>query len=73
VTIQASSPPSGSTGLVMEDAPRTATADNQGVVQFSNLTKGATYIVYRTGSSRKYNVVVPANAGDSIALGSIVG
>ena len=73
VTIQASSPPSASTGLVMEDAPRTATADNQGIVQFPNLIKGATYIVYRTGSSRKYNVVVPANAGDSIALGSIVG
>jgi len=73
VTIQASSPPSGSTGLVMEDAPRTATADNQGVVQFNNLVKGATYIVYRTGSSRKYNIVVPANAGDSVALGSIVG
>jgi hypothetical protein len=73
VTIQASSPPSGSTGLVMEDAPRTATADNQGVVQFNNLVKGATYIVYRTGSSRKYNIVVPANAGDSVALGSLVG
>jgi hypothetical protein len=73
VTIQASSPPSASTGLVMEDAPRTATADNQGIVQFPNLIKGATYIVYRTGSSRKYNVVVPATAGDSIALGSIVG
>jgi hypothetical protein len=73
VTIQASSPPPGSTGLVMEDAPRTATADNQGVVQFNNLTKGATYIVYRTGSSRKYNIVVPSTAGDSVALGSIVG
>jgi hypothetical protein len=73
VTIQASSPPAGSTGLVMEDAPRTATADNQGVVQFNNLVKGATYLVHRTGSSRKYNIVVPANAGDSVALGSLVG
>ena len=73
VTIQASSPPPGSTGLAMEDAPRTATADNQGVVQFNNLVKGATYIVYRTGSSRKYNIVVPSTAGDSVALGSIVG
>ena len=73
VTIQASSPPPGSTGLAMEDAPRTATADNQGVVQFNNLVKGATYIVYRTGSSRKYNIVVPSTAGDSTPMGSIVG
>ena len=73
VTIQASSPPTGSTGIVMEDAARTAAADNQGVIQFNNLVKGATYIVYRTGSLRKYNILVPANAGDSVALGSIVG
>ena len=73
VSIQASSPPAGSTGIVMEDAVRTATADNNGVVQFSNLIKGATYIVYRTGSSRKFNVVVPASAGNTVALGSIVG
>lgn len=73
VSIQASSPPTGSTGIVMEDAVRTATADNNGVVQFNNLVKGATYIVYRTGSSRKFNIVVPANAGNTVALGSIVG
>lgn len=73
VSIQASSPPAGSTGIVMEDAVRTATADNNGVVQFSNLVKGATYIVYRTGSSRKFNIVVPTSAGNTVALGSIVG
>ena len=73
VSIQASSPPVGSTGIVMEDAVRTATADNSGVVQFSNLIKGATYIVYRTGSSRKFTITVPTNAGNTQALGSIVG
>ena len=73
VSIQASSPPPGSTGIVMEDAVRTGTADNNGVVQFSNLIKGATYIVYRTGSSRKFTVTVPTTAGNTAALGSIVG
>jgi hypothetical protein len=73
VSIQASSPPPGSTGIVMEDAVRTGTADNNGVVQFSNLIKGATYIVYRTGSSRKFTVTVPTAAGSTAALGSIVG
>ena len=73
VSIQASSPPVGSTGIVMEDAVRTATADNNGVVQFSNLIKGSVYIVWRTGSSRKFNITVPANAGNTTALGSIVG
>ena len=73
VSIQASSPPVGSTGIVMEDAVRTATADNNGVVQFNNLVKGATYIVWRTGSSRKFNITVPANAGNTQPLASIVG
>lgn len=73
VTIQAANPPKDSTGLVLEDAPRTATANGSGVVQFTNLVKGATYIVYRTGSTRKFNVTVPANAGNTVALGSIVG
>jgi hypothetical protein len=73
VSLQASAPPVGSTGIVMEDAVRTGTADNNGVVQFSNLIKGATYIVYRTGSSRKFTVQVPTTAGNTAALGSIVG
>jgi len=73
VSIQASSPPAGSTGIVMEDAVRTATADNNGVVQFSNLIKGSVYIVWRTGSSRKYNITVPVNAGNTQPLASIVG
>jgi hypothetical protein len=73
VSIQASAPPTGSTGIVMEDAVRTATADANGIVQFSNLIKGATYIVYRTGSSRKFTITVPTNAGNTQALGSIVG
>lgn len=73
VTIQAANPPKDSTGLVLEDAPRTATANGSGVVQFTNLVKGATYVVYRTGSTRKFNVTVPANAGNTAALGSIVG
>jgi hypothetical protein len=73
VSLQASAPPVGSTGIVMEDAVRTATADNNGVVQFSNMIKGATYIVYRTGSSRKFSVLVPVNAGNTQALTSIVG
>lgn len=73
VSIQASSPPAGSTGIVMEDAVRTATADNNGVVQFSNLIKGSVYVVWRTGSSRKFNITVPANAGNTVALGSVVG
>ena len=73
VSIQASAPPVGSTGIVMEDAVRTATADNQGIVQFANLIKGATYIVYRTGSLRKFSILVPANAGNTQALTSIVG
>lgn len=73
VSIQASSPPVGSTGIVMEDAVRTATADNNGVVQFSNLIKGSVYVVWRTGSSRKFNITVPANAGNTQPLASIVG
>jgi hypothetical protein len=73
VSIQASSPPPGSTGIVMEDAVRTATANANGVVQFSNLVRGATYIMYRTGSTRKFNVTVPATAGTTVALPSIVG
>jgi len=73
VTLSAAAPPVGSTGIVMEDAPRTATTDSDGIVQFSNLVKGATYVVNRTGSTRKFNVLVPTSAGASVALGSIVG
>lgn len=73
VSIQASSPPKGSTGIVMEDAVRTATADGNGVVQFSNLVKGATYTVYRTSSARRFQILVPTTAGTTVALGSIVG
>jgi hypothetical protein len=73
VVIQAANPPKDSTGLVMEDAPRTGTANGSGVVSFTNLVKGATYVVYRSNSTRKFNVLVPANAGNTVALGSIVG
>jgi hypothetical protein len=73
VTLSAAAPPVGSTGIVMEDAPRNATTDANGVVQFSNLIKGATYVVNRTGSTRRFNILVPTSAGTSVALGSIVG
>lgn len=72
IELQTSAPPSGS-GLILEDKIRQGVADAQGVVQFTKLFAGATYIVNRQDSKRKFTVVIPANAGASIALGNILG
>ena len=72
VVMEAANPATGSTGIVLEDASRTATADAAGLVVFTNLFPGASYIAYRQGSTRKFTITVPTT-GSSVALGSIVG
>lgn len=73
VELRTANAPTSSTGLVLEDSVRTATADSNGLVQFTNLFPGVSYIANRAGSTRQYTITVPANAGASVALGSIVG
>jgi len=62
-----------STGLAAEDTPRAATADGSGIAAFTGLFPGATYTAWIDGSTRKFQVTVPANATGTVALGSIVG
>lgn len=72
VELQAVSAPTG-TGLVLEDRVRLGTSDGNGLVQFTNMFKGARYVVRRSDSSRKTTVTVPSDAGTSVALGNILG
>jgi hypothetical protein len=47
-------------GHVLEDAPRTATSDGNGLVTFPNLWIGATYRFWRTGSPAGRRIAVDA-------------
>jgi hypothetical protein len=73
VQLRTANAPTSSTGLVLEDAIRTGTANSSGVVSFTGLFPGATYIANRAGSTRQFTITVPATAGTTVALGSIVG
>lgn len=73
IELRTANTPTSSTGLILEDDVRTGVSNNDGVVQFPNMFPGVSYVVNRTGSERKYTITVPANAGASVALGSIVG
>jgi hypothetical protein len=73
VQMQCSAIPPGSTGIVLEDSLRSATANGSGVVSFTGMFPGATYIVNRSGSARKFTITVPTTAGATVSLGSIVG
>lgn len=61
------------TGFALEDRIRLATSGVDGVVQFTNMFKGAKYTVRRTDSNRKTTVTVPLTAGATVALGNILG
>ncbi len=63
----------GSTGYAVEDTSRPVTADGSGIAAFTGLFPGATYTAWIDGSTRKFQVTVPANATGTVALGSIVG
>jgi hypothetical protein len=73
VEINVLNPGISSTGVVMQDAMRTATSDSNGLVSFTNMFPGATYKVRLRGSPRSFRVLVPSTAGGTVALGSIVG
>jgi hypothetical protein len=73
VEINVLNPGVNSTGVVMQDAMRTATSDSNGLVSFTNMFPGATYKVRLRGSSRSFRVLVPHTTGGTVALGSIVG
>lgn len=65
--------PKGSTGYAVDDASRQATSDANGIAAFTGLFPGATYTAWLDGSTRKFQVTVPAAATGTVALGSIVG
>jgi hypothetical protein len=73
VEIHIMNAPFGSTGLVLQDTMRTAMSDSGGLVSFTNMFPGASYRVKLRGSPRSFTVTVPVNAGETVALGSIVG
>ena len=68
-------PPSGGAGAAYDATPRTVTSDGSGLAEFPNLFKGATYSFYRGDGTTypQYTVVVPADAGDSYELPSVIG
>lgn len=73
IVLQTASVPETATGYVLEDATRTGTTDGLGVVSFTGLFPGATYIAKRSGSSRRFYILVPATATSPVALKSMVG
>lgn len=73
VELHVMDPPTGSTGYVLQDTMRVATSDVTGLVSFTNMVPGASYRARLRGSPRMMVVRVPANAGSTVALGSIVG
>ena len=73
IFLRTSDLPEDSRGLVLEDALRQGTSDADGIVAFTGLFPGATYIATRAGSNRKQFVTIAADATSPVALGSLVG
>lgn len=66
------SAPSGDTGYGYDTETRTVTSDVNGLVQITGLVKGAKYKIYR-GEVSNYPITIPANAGNTYELVSIIG
>jgi hypothetical protein len=60
-------------GIAFDSTERTETSGADGLVQFSNLVKGATYTFKRGTSAKTYLVTVPDNAGATYELPDIIG
>ena len=65
--------PSESYGAALDSTSRTQQSAGNGLVQFTGLVKGATYSFKRGTSAKEYIVQIPADAGDTYALPSIIG
>jgi hypothetical protein len=59
-------------GLIADGTIRTLTSDASGLVQVTNMIRGAMYQISR-GTARGQTIVVPADAPDVFALPSLVG
>jgi hypothetical protein len=60
-------------GIALDEAIRTGVSGTDGIVQFSNLTPGVTYEVWRGSSTKRYQILVPSTATSPYALGNIIG
>jgi hypothetical protein len=65
--------PSSVAGLAFDGQTRTEVSDAAGLVEFANLVKGVTYSMQRGTSKKSYLVTIPADAGDTYPLPSIIG
>jgi hypothetical protein len=61
-----------SSGLIADGTIRTLTSDASGLVQVTNMIRGAMYQISR-GTARGETIVVPVDAPDVFALPSLVG
>jgi hypothetical protein len=65
--------PSGDVGYAYDSSQTSVTSANNGVAQFPNLVKGATYLFFRGKESEGSVLTIPTSAGATYALPSIVG
>jgi hypothetical protein len=72
VQVQSLMPPANS-GIVLDGTIRTNTSNADGLVQFPNLVRGATYQFRRGTQGRWVPVRIPADAPDVLPLPSFVG
>jgi hypothetical protein len=63
----------GVVGITVDDTVRAVQSDVNGLVQFTNMLKGAVYFIWRGTSPRKYTVTIPASAGTTYVLPSVIG
>jgi hypothetical protein len=73
VDVKAWAAPEGSAGIALLGTTRSVTSAANGLVELDNMFPGAQYEVRVRNSGRFAILTVPANAGASVALGSIVG
>lgn len=73
VHLRVSDVPEDSRGLILEDTIRQAVSDDDGIVSFTGLFPGVTYIVNRASSGRKQFFTIAEDAESPVALGSLVG
>jgi len=60
-------------GISYDSTPRTAMSDENGLVEFTDLFKGVTYSFSRGTSAKNFIVTIPADAGATYELPSMVG
>ena len=72
VSLQFANPGTLTIGFGFDESVRTETSDENGIVQFSGLFKGAKYRIQR-GNSEAEDVTIPESATDPYELVSVVG